>query len=155
VKPEALESALLKYEKMRTDMTGKEEGINEGQLQQLMSMMAGRSYKNRFLSRLGDQIKSISLDEIAYFRADDNIVFLVSPDGHKHIVEHKLEELEDLLDPLRFFRLNRTYIAEISSVRKVSKYFNSRLAVKLEPGQDEQVLVSRAKAKDFMAWLDQ
>jgi DNA-binding LytR/AlgR family response regulator len=78
----------------------------------------------------------------------------VSKDGKRHIVENTLEQIEEMLDPKIFFRLNRTFIVAFSSIRKLSKYFNSRLLVELEPPEEEEVLVSRARAKDFMAWLD-
>jgi len=155
IKYEALEAALNKYERMKADIGENKDGINEDSLRKVMEMMSGKTYKNRFLTRIGDQIKSISIEDTAYFKADDNIVFLVNKDGHKHIVEHTLEHLEGMLDPARFYRLNRTFIAEISSIKKVSKYFNSRLVVELDPAEEEQVLVSRVKAKEFMSWLDQ
>jgi DNA-binding LytR/AlgR family response regulator len=155
VKSEALEAALHKYDRMKADMGEKKDRINEESLRKVVEMMSGKSYKNRFLTKIGDQIRSISIEDTSYFMADDNIVFLVSKDGRKHIIEHTLEQLEATLDPNRFYRLNRTFITEVASIRKVSKYFNSRLVVELEPAAEEQVLVSRAKAKEFMAWLDQ
>jgi DNA-binding LytR/AlgR family response regulator len=155
VKYESLDTALQKYEKMKAHLTGKEDQFNEKNLRKVMEMMSGKGYKNRFLTRIGDQIKSISIEDTAYFKADDNIVFLVSKDGHKHIVEHTLEQLEGMLDPARFFRLNRTFITDVSAIKKVSKYFNSRLVIELDPKAEEQVLVSRVKAKEFMVWLDQ
>lgn len=155
VKFEALEAALDKYEKMKADMGAKKERISEDSLRKVMEMMSGKTYKNRFLTKVGEQIKSVSIEDTAYFRADDNIVFLISKDGHKHIIEHTLEQLEGMLEPGRFYRLNRTFITEVSSIKKVSRYFNSRLLVELDPAAEEQVLVSRAKAKEFMAWLDQ
>jgi len=155
VKTEALEAALQKFEHMKAALGKKEDQISEDNLRKVMDMMTGKTYKNRFVTKIGDQIKSIPIEETAYFMADDNIVFLVSKDGRRHIVEYTLEQMGDMLDPSKFFRLNRTFIAEVSSIKKVSKYFNSRLVVELDPEADEQVLVSRAKAKEFMTWLDQ
>jgi DNA-binding LytR/AlgR family response regulator len=154
VKTEALEAALGKYEKMKKDMNPDTSGISEEKIQQLLQHFSSKNYKNRFLIKLGDQIKSIDIKDAAYFKAEDNVVFLVSKDGKRHIVENTLEQIEEMLDPKIFFRLNRTFIVAFSSIRKLSKYFNSRLLVELEPPEEEEVLVSRARAKDFMAWLD-
>ena len=155
VKIEALEAAINKFEKMKRNMSSENAGFNEEQLQQVIKLMSSKNYKNRFLIRLGDQIKSIDINDIAYFKADDNVVFLLAKDGHKYIIDNTLEQLEGMLDPGRFFRLNRTYIVAFSSIKKVSKYFNSRLLVELEPQAEEQVLVSRARAKALLEWLDQ
>lgn len=155
VKLEALETALDKFEKMKKVMSSGQAGLNEEQLQSVIKLMSSKNYKTRMLIRLGDQIKSIDMKDVAYFRADENIVFVHANDGAKFIVDNTLEQLEGLLDPRSFFRLNRTFIAAFSSIKKVSKYFNSRLLVELAPAAEDQVLVSRARTKAFLEWLDQ
>ena len=155
VKIDALMDAFRKYDKMKKDMSGGQAGINDVKLQKLIQMMNAKNYKNRFLIKIGDQIKSIEVAEIAYFKAEDNIIFVRTRDGHKYIIDHTLEQLETMLDPELFFRLNRTFIVDIQSIKKVSKYFNSRLAIELEPMDEDQVMVSRARVKEFMEWLDQ
>lgn len=155
VKLEALESALEKYEKMKKNMAVGQTGFNEEQLQQVINLMSSKNYKSRMLIRVGDQIKSIDMKDVAYFRADDNVVFVHAHDGSKYIVDHTLEQLEGLLDPKSFFRMNRTFMVAFPSIKKVSKYFNSRLLIELMPSTEEQVLVSRARAKDFLEWMDQ
>lgn len=155
VKSDALENALAKYDKMKRDLSGEGVKLNEGKLEKLMQMMGARNYKNRFLIKIGDQIKSVETSEIAYFRAEDNVVFVVLKNGNKYIIDQTLEQLDEVLDPDTFFRLNRAYIAGIKAIIKVSKYFNSRLLIELNPGSEDQVLVSRARVKEFLEWLDQ
>jgi two-component system response regulator LytT len=154
VKLEALEAALDKFEKMKSDMNPEKAGINEEKVQQLLHLFSTKNYKNRFLIKLGDQIKSIDIKDTAYFKAEDNLVFLRSTDGKKHIIENTLEQLEEMLDPSQFFRINRTFIVAFASIKKLSKYFNSRLLVELQPPEEEKVLVSRARAKELLTWLD-
>lgn len=155
VKSEALEAAMEKFDKMKRNMAAPHAGIDEGKLQKLLQLMSAKNYKNRFLTRIGDQIKSIDIRDTAYFKAEDNLVFLLGTDGRKYIIDYTLEQLEGMLDPERFFRLNRTFIVALSSIEKTSKYFNSRLLVELDPPTDEQVLISRVKSKEFLEWLDQ
>ncbi len=155
IKAEALQLALNKYDKMKENMSSGQTGINEKQLQQLIQQMSLKNYKHRFLIRIGEQIKSIDIADTAYFKAEDNVVFLTAKDGHHYIIDNTLEQLDGMLDPGSFFRLNRGYIVSFSSIKKVSKYFNSRLLIELDPPEEEKVLVSRAKAKEFLEWLDQ
>jgi DNA-binding LytR/AlgR family response regulator len=59
-----------------------------------------------------------------------------------------------MLDPVRFFRLNRQYVAAIDAIQGVTAYSNSRLKVQLrEPFDDEDIIVSREKAEAFREWL--
>lgn len=155
IKLESLEGALEKFDRMKRDIGRAKQVVDSENLKELITMMASKNYKSRFVVKSGDQIMSVDISEIAYFKAEDNIVFLFKNDGHKYIIDQTLEQLERMLDPARFFRLNRTFIVAVESIKKVSKYFNSRLLIRLEPAVDEQVLVSRARAKEFINWLDQ
>lgn len=154
IKQEALNAALGKFERMRKEMSAGGSTWSEDKLQKILELMPARQYKSRFVSRLGDQIRSINVDEIAYFKAEDKLVFLVGADTRRYIIDHTLEELEDMLDPNKFFRLNRTFCTSFRAIIKVSKYFNNRLLIDLEPGDEEKVLVSRARVKDFIDWLE-
>jgi DNA-binding LytR/AlgR family response regulator len=86
--------------------------------------------------------------------AEDNVVFLINSAGKRYIIDFTLEELEKKLDPKNFFRLNRAYLANVTSIKKVSKYFNSRLAIELQPSAEEKVILSRVRTVDFMKWMD-
>ncbi|HSG67207.1 MAG TPA: LytTR family DNA-binding domain-containing protein [Bacteroidales bacterium] len=154
IKQEALNASLEKFDRMRKDISAGASEWSDEQLKKILSLVPGKQYKSRFISRLGEQIKSIGIEEIAYFKAEDKLTFIIDRNGRRYIVDHTLEELESMLDPEKFFRLNRTYYSAYRSITKVSKYFNNRLLIDLEPRDDEKVLVSRARVKDFMDWLD-
>ncbi len=115
----------------------------------------GRSYKSRFLVKFGDHLQFKNTSEIAYFYADGKTGFLVAADGKRYVVEYTLEELEGLLDPGQFFRLNRKVIAQIAAIRDVKSYSGGRLRVLLQPLMNGDVLISRERVADFKTWLDQ
>jgi two-component system, LytTR family, response regulator LytT len=116
---------------------------------------SGKKFKNRFLVKFGDNIQFKNTEEIAYFFADDKITYLVSDEGRRFIVDYKLEQLEDLLDPNFFFRLNRKFIIRIDSVQKIKTLINSRLQIFLKPNFEQDIYVSKERMGDFKAWLDQ
>jgi DNA-binding LytR/AlgR family response regulator len=62
--------------------------------------------------------------------------------------------LEEKLSSKDFFRLNRKYIANYTSIQKIHKYFNGKLLVELLPIVTEKVIVSREKSSHFKDWLD-
>ncbi|MCU0467152.1 MAG: LytTR family DNA-binding domain-containing protein [Arcicella sp.] len=114
-----------------------------------------KKYKNRFLVKFGDNIQFKNTDEIAYFFADDKITYLVSNEGRRFVIDHKLEQLESLLDPQFFFRLNRKFIIRIDAVQKIKTLVNSRLQIFLKPNFEQDIFVSKEKTSEFKTWLDQ
>jgi len=107
-------------------------------------------YKDRFLVRFGNKMITQMVSEIAYFYADDKTIFMVNMEGQKSIVDYNLAELEKMLDPQLFFRLNRKYIINISSIKEIRVQSCSQMRVMLHPMQ--KVSVSRARVSDFKAW---
>lgn len=114
-----------------------------------------RNYQQRFLVTRREKILSVRAEDVAYFEGEDRYVYLVKSDGTRFIVEYKLSELEDLLDPAHFFRLNRSYIARFEAIDKITVLSKSRVKVELKPTAPREVIVSTETARDFKAWLNQ
>lgn len=120
----------------------------------LASMQSPQRYKDRFSIKSGDKFMSIDISDIAYFYAEERVTFVVTNQNRRHIIDYTLETLEPLLDPHLFFRITRGCIASIGSIGCVSKYFNSRLKIKLAPAFEGEMLVSRVRVPAFLKWLD-
>lgn len=153
ISPEALETALRKLEDLRSVLSPSKPWLENPQMERLMKMI-GKEYKTRILLKTGDQIRSVEMEDVAYFYAEDDVVFAILKNKNRSIVDYTLNQLEAELDPKKFYRLTRGCIARISSIKKVSKYFNSRLIVELEPQMEEKLLVSRVNVPEFLKWLD-
>ena len=113
-----------------------------------------RPYKTRFLVRQGEQLLPLPVAEAAWFLSRNETVTLVATDGRRFVLDYTLEQLESLLDPARFFRLNRQLIAQLPAVRRLHPHFNGKLLVDLHPAPTEEILVSREKAPALKAWLE-
>jgi DNA-binding LytR/AlgR family response regulator len=111
------------------------------------------SFKTRFLVKSGLKYISLKTEDIAYFKAADKVITLVSRENNKYIIDNTLEELKLQLDPQHFFHINRQYIAHIQSVHSIQSYFNGKLKIKLDPFTDDEVIVSREKSAAFRAWM--
>lgn len=116
--------------------------------------MTGRKYKSRFLVKQHEQLLPIAKEEIAYFFSTNGLVCLVRRDGKQFIVDYTLEELERLLEPTYFFRLNRQFIATLKSISDIHTYFNGKLKLVLVPEAGQEVLVSREKVPVFKEWVE-
>jgi two-component system, LytTR family, response regulator LytT len=112
-----------------------------------------KAYKQRFLVRSGNSFKNIITDEIAFFISEDGIVFANLLSGGKSIVESSLSELTEMLDPGKFFQVNRNIIVGISAINKISNYFNRRVIVQLKP-ENREIVVSRERVQNFKEWLN-
>ncbi|GAB3326351.1 LytR/AlgR family response regulator transcription factor [Hymenobacter humi] len=124
-------------------------------LQQMHQTTPGTSYKTQFVVRVGEHLKVVPLEQIAYFFSLEKATFLQTTEGRKYVVDYTMDQLEGLLDPRRFFRLNRAYLAQQSAIQDIIHYTNSRLQTVLKPvAPDAQVLVSREKVNVFKNWLD-
>ena len=113
-----------------------------------------KQYKNRFMVKSGNQIESIKVEDILHFQTQEGISFLCIANGKRYPINYTLDQLEGMLSPVDFFRMNRKVILRISSIEKVSPHFNSRLSIHAKYLDGEMALVSRERVNDFKQWLD-
>lgn len=113
-----------------------------------------RQYKHRFMAKVGNYFSTFNVKDIAYFKSDDGAIWLTTHEGKSYPIEYTINQLEEILNPVYFFRINRKYMVSLDSVTEIHQYFNSRLLLKLRPSQDESVIVSRERCSDFKLWLD-
>ncbi|HZF63342.1 MAG TPA: LytTR family DNA-binding domain-containing protein [Chitinophagaceae bacterium] len=110
-------------------------------------------YRDRFLVKQGQRLLSINVSEIAYFFTKGKVSFIKSTEGKEYFLDYTLDQLQPMLLPKTFYRINRQIIASHASVLQVHTWFNGKLKVELSPPTNEEVIVSRDKAKDFRQWL--
>ena len=147
-----LAASLNKLLAMREQFMLKNEGVIK--MQEALTNETFRSYKSRFMVKLGEHIRSITVDQISVFYAEGRDVYLVTSQGKKFIIDYTLESLEDILDPTLFFRLNRTFILNINAIKDVFVYTNSRLKIILHNDLGKEIIVSREKVNEFKEWFD-
>ena len=96
----------------------------------------------------------MDIDDVAYFISEDKANSMVLSDGSRYIVDFTMDMLEHQLDPEKFFRISRGCIVARHAVKSVIRHFNGRLKLSAEPACDTELLVSRARVDDFLAWLE-
>lgn len=153
IKAPELADAIRKYEVIREDFSP---GAYARKVETLLDSLdiSRKPYKTRFLVKNGEQLIPINQELVAYFYTANEMSCLVGSDGRQYLVDYTLEELETLVDPLNFFRLNRQFIARVDAIHKIHTYFNGKLKIELRPQTPQEVIVSREKAPAFKAWLE-
>lgn len=153
IKQSELNDALNKFQSLGKQYSSVQPILDLDQIQQLLNIQK-LAFKTRFIAKVGDQIKHIDIKDVAYFRAEDNEVMIITNNNRRYIIEYSLDHLMGVLDPFEFFRINRSYIVTAKSIEKISKYFNSRLHLELLPKTEDTVLISRVKVPEFLKWMD-
>lgn len=149
VKLAELEKSLEKYQKLHSKV---QQALD---YQQLLNALkpAQPSYQKRLVIRYGPHIKTVEVTEVAYFFTQEKITFL-NTFGHKKLpVDFTLDELEDMLDPAVFFRINRQFIINVSAIASMTSYSKSRVKIDLNPPSEIETIVSTERAAAFKTWL--
>lgn len=113
-----------------------------------------RSYKKRFSVKVGQHLKLISTDAIECFYSENKGTYLYTSEGRSYLLDCSLEQLEPDLEPKSFFRINRKFFVNIDAIKDMVSYTNTRLQIKLNTYNEQEVIVARERVKDFKEWLE-
>jgi DNA-binding LytR/AlgR family response regulator len=120
-----------------------------------MNRPAGeKAYKSRFMVKVGDKIKSVPVEEILVFYSQEKASFIRTSDAHTYCIDYALDQLEPMLDPEKYFRINRKYIVSIDACTNILAWTNSRLRLKIDGIDDSDIIVARERVMEFKNWLD-
>jgi DNA-binding LytR/AlgR family response regulator len=149
---EKLIRALKKFEKL----TGSREKslINNLALNNAIELLSGKKYKERFVVRYGQHLKSIAAGDITCFYSESKATIFISTDKIKYIVDYTMDQVVSMVDPGNFFRINRKFIISLKSIRDIITWSNSRLKLVLHDFDHPELIVAREKTLEFRKWLD-
>ena len=145
-----LKESLTKFKTTLKADSVKKDKENFGKLKKLIN----NDFKKRFLIKIGDRYKSLSVENVSYFYYHNSICSTISFDNKKYPLDYTLDQLENILNPLQFFRINRQLLIDIRSIQEIHSYFNSRLLIDLKPQHHEEAIVSRERVAEFKQWMD-
>ncbi len=144
----ALSQALKKLDNLQKQFSNIENNAP------LLKQLTQKTFKDRFLIKVGNHIKSIPSTVIIAFYAEGRDVSLFTNKGKEYLIDYKLEALEELLNPKLFFRVNRGFIVSLQAISVVTVYSNRRLKLALNPVIEKDIIVSREKVSDFKKWFE-
>lgn len=113
-----------------------------------------QKYKTHFLlPAKGDKLIPVQVSDLACFQIDAGTVKALTFDGKFYNIDHTLDELSEMLDPLLFFRANRQFIISREAVKDVDLWFSGKLAVNLKIHTSCKIVISKAKVTEFKNWF--
>ena len=150
VKPEELKSALDKFKKMYEEHN--KPSLDYARLAEMLGKEKS-DYKKRLLIRYGDLFKTIDIKDAAYFFSENKISYVCTKQNARYALDNTLDELEKLLEPKEFFRINRQFIVGIEAIDKMIAVSKSRVKLSLKPPAEQETIVSTERSPDFKKWL--
>ena len=112
------------------------------------------SFKERFIIKIGSHLKTIPVGDVLFFYSRDKSTFGLTVDYRNYLIDYTLDGLETLLDPAKYFRINRKYLISFHAINDIVFYSNSRLKVVVDKTLDHEMIVARDRVGAFKAWLD-
>jgi two-component system, LytTR family, response regulator LytT len=146
LKKEEVKNALEKYKRLKPASLEMNQAI-----QQLID--SRKEYQKRIIIRFGENIKMVDVKDIAYFFTEEKINYLCTHQNLRYPVDFNLDELEQLLNPKEFFRINRQFIVSITSIEKMLAWSKSRVKLVLKPTCEIETIVSTDRSPHFKEWL--
>ena len=150
VQSDELQAALNKFTQLKNS---KQDISIESLVKELQQKLQTKEYRKRFLVKHAQKLVSIDVEDIAYFYSDGRLNFFKTTDNRKFVVDYTMDEMEEMLNPEKYFRISRSFYVSIDSVDKIDEYFGNRLILGLKPVLDKEALVSREKVSEFKKWL--
>lgn len=149
---EELEIAIKKYKDLKNNHISI--NLNIEDIKNLLELPRVDKYKNSYVTKIGQHIKRLEVEDILCFYSENKGTYAQSKDGRSYLLDTSLEQLENELAPELFFRVNRKFVVQIHAIKDIIAFSNSRLELKINDFNTEQIIVARERVKEFKEWLE-
>lgn len=138
--------ALEKYQNLK-------QNSKPNQSLQLLFEQLQKPQKQTILINFREKIIPVNIHSIPFFYSINHqtIIFF---EGKEQNISYSLDELEEMLDASLFYRANRQFIINRTFVREIEHYFARKLVVLLHTKTPENIIISKAKANEFLRWIE-
>lgn len=120
----------------------------------LKNSVVAKSFKVRFSVHSGHGISFVQTEDILFFTAEEGVVFAIDKMSKKHLLSHTaLKEIEELINPSDFFRINRSEIISKKYIERIERYSKNAIAIKLE-NYKKNLITSQSNTSSFRSWID-
>lgn len=122
------------------------------QIQQLLQTNFENKYRERFLVKIGQKLKTIETKDISLFYSENKGTYIQSND-RSYLIDNPLEEITEQMNPKEFYRISRKALIHLPFIKEIVAHSGNRLLITMQ-GSDEKWTVSREKVQDFKTWLE-
>lgn len=113
-----------------------------------------KPFKKRYTVHTNQGIHFLDIQSIAFFEANEGVVFAFDLAGKKSLLSaSSLKEIEDELNPLDFFRINRSELISKQHIEKIERFNKNVLSVKMK-GYTKYLNTSQSSTSAFRMWIE-
>ncbi len=155
IQKEDMAAALNKFMELKDVYNAGDEPVLQvnSLIKELQHTLQNKEYRKRFLVKHLQKLISVDIENIAYFYSDDRINFFKTFDDKKYVIDYTMDEIEAMVDPHSYFRINRAFLVSVKCIDQIHDYFGNRLKLYLRPEIEKEALVSREKVSEFKDWM--
>lgn len=147
---ERIEKALEKFHSFRSVFEKDKTNPNLSELLQQLKF----NYKTALLVNQLEKIIPVQVKDIAFFYLDKTTVNITTLNNQKYYLSSALDDVEKMIDPALFYRANRQFLINKYAIANAERFFARKLVARLKVDTPETIVVSKAKASDFLQWLE-
>lgn len=128
---------------------------NSQLIERLMSSMRNLNvtYRQNILISHQDKLIPLPVSAIAFFFVDGRQVTATTMTGKEYRVDMTLDELQEQLSPVSFFRINRQYIVQHVAVKELAQWFSGKYVLGLSVATPEKIVIPKVKVTPIKEWL--
>jgi len=119
----------------------------------LLKNLVNKEYQKRIVVRYADVIKTVEIENIAFFYTEEKYTYLFTFDNQRYPIDFTLDQLDHMIDPKNYFRINRQVIINFKSIEKMIAYSKARVKIILKPLPSFETIVSTERSPYFKDWL--
>lgn len=147
-----LQNAIAKFKKQAT--AGSSTSHIDALILNKVKTMLQNPYKTRFVVRIGEHIKAVSVDEISFIYSSEKSTLIRTVSGRDFALDGSIDQIVNEMDPAKFFRVSRKYLVAVDHVSDIIAYSGSRLKLIMKGIENDEIIVSREKVAEFKKWLE-
>jgi two-component system response regulator LytT len=146
----SVKTALQKYKALTR--TGHDETLRQYESIRQLFSSSKTTKASAILIHFKDTIFPVSMEDIALFRLEHDLVSLITFDKKTYHPGKSLEELEEIAGN-DFFRVNRQCLVSRKAVINASSLFSRKLSLSVNVPVKDSITISKEKAPIFLKWL--
>ncbi|GDX52355.1 DNA-binding response regulator [Bacteroidota bacterium] len=146
IKKEGLENSLQKFHSLQSKKDNLDYAL-------LLKNLVTKEYQKRIVVRYADVIKTVDIENIAYFYTEEKYTYLYTFDSQRYPIDYTLDQLDHMIDPKNYFRINRQVIVNFKAIEKMIAYSKARVKIILKPVPSFETIVSTERSPYFKEWL--
>ena len=146
---EKFSAAMKKFESLKQNFVTKPHDF----WREMQESLKQPKYKERFVVKVKGGIQLLETRHIAFVQMQNEIPFAFDAAGSKFSLNESLAQLERILDPNVFFRLNRSEIVNLNFIENLNPDFHDRLVIKIR-NLSVKLVSSTSRTPGLRKWLE-